>query len=86
MDDKIVAGWWDLGDKLLVKYNHFGFYNSEKRTRDRVNAYARPVEQGRPHGRHLARAGSGARRAPLTAGSPPTAGTRYNADAADPKE
>jgi dipeptidase len=36
--DKMVAGWWDLGDKLLIKYNHFGYYNSEKRTRDRVNA------------------------------------------------
>jgi dipeptidase len=39
LNDKIVAGWWDLGDKLLVKYNHLGFYNSEKRTRERVNAY-----------------------------------------------
>ncbi len=32
---KVVAGWWELGDKLLVKYNHFGFYDSEKRTRGR---------------------------------------------------
>ncbi len=39
LNDKIVAGWWDLGDKLLVKYNHLGFYNAEKRTRERVNAY-----------------------------------------------
>jgi dipeptidase len=39
LNDKIVAGWWDLGDKLLVKYNHLGFYNTEKRTRERVNAY-----------------------------------------------
>jgi dipeptidase len=39
LNDKIVAGWWDLGDKLLVKYNHLGFYNSEKRSRERVNAY-----------------------------------------------
>jgi dipeptidase len=37
--DKIVAAWWDLGDKLLVKYNHLGFYNSEKRNRERVQLY-----------------------------------------------
>ena len=35
---KVVAGWWELGDKLLVKYNHFGFYDSEKRTRGRGKA------------------------------------------------
>ena len=33
--EKVVAAWWDLGDRLLVKYNHFGFYDSEKRTRGR---------------------------------------------------
>ncbi len=33
--DQIVAAWWDLGDKLLVKYNHFGFYDSAKRVRER---------------------------------------------------
>jgi len=33
--DKIVAAWWDLGDRLLVKYNHFGLYDPEKRVRDR---------------------------------------------------
>ena len=32
---KVVAGWWELGDKILVKYNNFGFYDSEKRTRGR---------------------------------------------------
>ncbi|MCX6560635.1 MAG: C69 family dipeptidase [Candidatus Aminicenantes bacterium] len=37
--DRMVAGWWDLGDKLLVKYIHLGYYNVEKRTRDRVNAF-----------------------------------------------
>jgi len=36
--DKVVAAWWDLGDRLFVKYNHFGFYNGEKRVRDRVQA------------------------------------------------
>jgi dipeptidase len=35
---KVVAGWWELGDKLLVKYNHFGFYDGEKRTRGRGTA------------------------------------------------
>jgi dipeptidase len=34
--DKIVAAWWDLGDRLLVKYNHFGLYDPEKRVRDRT--------------------------------------------------
>ena len=33
--DKVVAAWWDLGDKMLVKYNHFGYYDSEKRGRGR---------------------------------------------------
>jgi dipeptidase len=33
---KVVAAWWDLGDELLVKYNHFGFYDSEKRSRGRA--------------------------------------------------
>jgi len=32
---KVVAAWWDLGDKLLVKYNHFGFYDPDKRGRER---------------------------------------------------
>ncbi len=34
--DRIVNGWWELGDKLLVKYNHSGIYDAGKRTRDRV--------------------------------------------------
>jgi dipeptidase len=37
---KVVAAWWDLGDKLLVKYNHFGFYDSDKRVRQRVQPYS----------------------------------------------
>jgi dipeptidase len=36
--EKVVAAWWDLGDRLLVKYNHFGFYNSERRSRGRGQA------------------------------------------------
>lgn len=33
--EKVVAAWWDLGDRLLVKYNHYGLYDPEKRVRDR---------------------------------------------------
>jgi len=32
--DEVVKAWWNLGDKLLVKYNHGGLYNVDKRTRD----------------------------------------------------
>jgi dipeptidase len=32
--DKVVKAWWDLGDRLLVKYDHGGVYNTDKRTRD----------------------------------------------------
>ncbi|MGB6340833.1 MAG: hypothetical protein WBF32_13755, partial [Candidatus Aminicenantaceae bacterium] len=31
-----VDGWWKLGDQLLVKYNHFGTYDTEKRKPGRV--------------------------------------------------
>jgi dipeptidase len=34
--DKIVNAWWELGDKLLVKYNHFGYYDAQKRSRGRA--------------------------------------------------
>ena len=30
-----MAAWWELGDRLLVKYNKFGIYNAEKRTAER---------------------------------------------------
>jgi dipeptidase len=33
--NRVVKAWWDLGDRLLVKYNHLTFYDTEKRTRDR---------------------------------------------------
>jgi dipeptidase len=33
--NQVVNAWWNLGDQLLVKYNHLGYYESEKRTRDR---------------------------------------------------
>ena len=32
--DQVVKAWWELGDKLLVKYNNGGVYNVDKRTRD----------------------------------------------------
>ncbi len=38
--DMIVNAWWELGDKLLVKYNHLGFYDAAKRSRERVQAYS----------------------------------------------
>lgn len=31
----VVRAWWDLGDQLLVKYNHLYLYNVEKRTYQR---------------------------------------------------
>lgn len=35
--DKVVQAWWDLGDALLVKYNHFRIYNAEKRNLGRLS-------------------------------------------------
>ncbi len=32
--DRVIKAWWELGDRLLVKYDHGGIYNTEKRTRD----------------------------------------------------
>jgi dipeptidase len=34
--DKVVDAWWDLGNQLLVKYNHFNIYNAEKRSIGRI--------------------------------------------------
>ncbi len=34
---KVVAAWWDLGDALLVKYNHLSVYDAAKRTRGRTS-------------------------------------------------
>lgn len=28
----VLKAWWELGDHLLIKYNHFGTYNQEKRS------------------------------------------------------
>jgi dipeptidase len=38
--NKVVNAWWELGDKLLVKYNHFGFYDGAKRNRGRGKPYS----------------------------------------------
>ena len=32
----VVRAWWDLGDRILVRYNHFGTYDPEKRTAGRI--------------------------------------------------
>ncbi len=34
--DSVVNAWWDLGDALLVKYNHFRIYDPEARKVGRV--------------------------------------------------
>jgi len=34
--NKIVNAWWDLGDYLLVKYNHFRIYDTVKRKAGRI--------------------------------------------------
>jgi dipeptidase len=31
--DEVVKAWWKLGDRLLVKYDHFGVYDPGKRSR-----------------------------------------------------
>ena len=40
--EEVVKAWWKLGDDLLVKYNHLGYYDAAKRVRDR--AKPQPVE------------------------------------------
>ncbi|MDH4218579.1 MAG: hypothetical protein OEY18_08660 [Candidatus Aminicenantes bacterium] len=32
----VVDAWWELGDDLLVKYNHFRIYDADTRKVDRV--------------------------------------------------
>jgi dipeptidase len=32
----VVKAWWDLGDRLLVKYNHFNSYDAAKRTSEKI--------------------------------------------------
>jgi len=41
--EEVVKAWWKLGDDLLVKYNHLGYYETAKRTRDRTRPRAVPL-------------------------------------------
>jgi dipeptidase len=34
--DNVVGAWWNLGDQLLVKYNHLWIYNSKTRERQAI--------------------------------------------------
>ncbi|MGM0465185.1 MAG: C69 family dipeptidase, partial [Acidobacteriota bacterium] len=34
---RVIEAWWDLGDKLLVKYNHLRIYDAEKRRSQRLS-------------------------------------------------
>ena len=35
--NRVIDAWWHLGDQLLVKYNHFGTYNSQTRKTGRLS-------------------------------------------------
>ncbi|MBM3284926.1 MAG: hypothetical protein FJY81_03560, partial [Candidatus Aminicenantes bacterium] len=39
----VIDAWWELGDRLLVKYNHFGTYNAEKRSLERSKVSTPPA-------------------------------------------
>jgi len=41
--EEVVKAWWKLGDDLLVKYNHLGYYDTAKRTRERGKPQAIPL-------------------------------------------
>jgi len=34
--NKVINAWWELGDQLLIKYNHLSIYDTEKRSRTRM--------------------------------------------------
>ena len=34
---RVIKAWWDLGDKLLVKYNHLRIYDPDKRRSQRLS-------------------------------------------------
>ena len=36
--NNVINAWWKLGDDLLVKYNHLGNYDAQKRTSGRIKA------------------------------------------------
>jgi len=38
----VVTAWWELGDRLLVKYNKLGTYNADKRTAERSKVQTAP--------------------------------------------
>ena len=38
----VIKAWWDLGDRLLVKYNHLAAYDSQKRTAGRIKTASPP--------------------------------------------
>jgi hypothetical protein len=31
--EKVIDAWWELGDRLLVKYNHLSIYDTKNRKR-----------------------------------------------------
>ncbi|MBC7361353.1 MAG: C69 family dipeptidase [Candidatus Aminicenantes bacterium] len=33
--ENVIKAWWQLGDDLLVKFNHLSYYNTERRTVER---------------------------------------------------
>lgn len=33
---KVIDAWWELGDKLLIKYNHFRVYETKNRTGESI--------------------------------------------------
>ncbi len=33
--EDVIRAWWQLGDELLVKFNHLSYYNTERRTVER---------------------------------------------------
>ncbi|MBN2408794.1 MAG: C69 family dipeptidase, partial [Candidatus Aminicenantes bacterium] len=39
---RVVDAWWELGDRLLVKYNKFGTYDPEKRSAGRAQTRTMP--------------------------------------------
>ena len=41
--EEVVKAWWKLGDDLLVKYNHLGYYETAKRTRNQTRPRAIPL-------------------------------------------
>jgi len=34
--ERVIEAWWELGDQLLVKYNHLFIYNQETRERKTI--------------------------------------------------